>query len=269
MASTTDCNAIGDPGLSLPDGVTLSPTALLCQREPTLAEWKSLGRTLSRLECSIQWWLGDWWHYGQHQYGQRAKAAARNAFGRGYAFGTLMNCGYVAGRIETSRRREVLSFAHHYEVAKLDAEEQERWLDLAVRDKLSVKKLRAKIYEEWSRSVTGFTDHEQRIAADLERLVRVAKLGPAFFIAALGTPRPCSPYRAPTRARRLDRTTRYRGTRPGGRKRRHFLAPDRTVCWPSRIECSGEPECGNPSKPAAGAGNPQRSPVGGGAVVMR
>ena len=46
-------------------------------------------------------------------------ATAKDTFGRDYAFGTLMNYGYVAGRVETSRRREVLSWSHHYEIAKL------------------------------------------------------------------------------------------------------------------------------------------------------
>lgn len=34
----------------------------------------------------------------------------------------------VASRLETSRRRDVLSFSHHQEVAALPPEEQDRWL---------------------------------------------------------------------------------------------------------------------------------------------
>ena len=40
--------------------------------------------------------------------------------------------GWVAGQIETSRRREVLSWSHHSEVAALEPKEQDHLLDLAV-----------------------------------------------------------------------------------------------------------------------------------------
>jgi len=41
--------------------------------------------------------------------------------------------GWVAGAIETSRRRDVLSWSHHREVAGLIPKEQDRLLDLAAR----------------------------------------------------------------------------------------------------------------------------------------
>ena len=95
--------------LALPDGVTVSRTALVCDRQLPIDEWKSLGLALSQLERSIQFWIGDWWHYGFHRYGERkAMATAKGTFDRAYAYGTLMNYGNVAGRVETSRRREVL-----------------------------------------------------------------------------------------------------------------------------------------------------------------
>jgi hypothetical protein len=131
--------------LTLPDGVTVTSNALTCSRDLTLDEWKALGQTLRQFEGSIQWWLGDWWRNGEHSYGKRkALTTARKTFERGYSFGTLMNYGYVAGRTETSRRREALKYSHHYEVASLPPEEQDRWLDIAVREKLSVARLRAK-----------------------------------------------------------------------------------------------------------------------------
>ena len=92
--------------LALPDGVTVSRTALVCCRELPFDDWKTLGHTLSQRADSMQWWLGDWWHYGNHRYGERATTAAKGTFAR--AFGTLMNYGSVAGSVETSRRREVL-----------------------------------------------------------------------------------------------------------------------------------------------------------------
>jgi hypothetical protein len=131
--------------LTLPDGVILSRTALICSRE--LKEWKQLGRTLQQSESSIQWWLGDWWHYGNHRYGERkATVKAKDIFG--YAFSTLMNFGSVAGRVQTSRRREDLAWSHHEVVARLKPEEQEYYLDIAVKNRLSVRDLRDKLKDD-------------------------------------------------------------------------------------------------------------------------
>ncbi len=160
--------------LTLPDGVSISRTALVCPRQLTINEWKALGRALGQLEGSVQWWIGDWWHYGAHAYGERKSVAtAKGTFGRA-AFGTLMNYGYVAGRVETSRRREVLSFSHHVEVAKLEPKEQERWLAVAAQDKLSVNQLRIKMFDD-EHSGGKFTEDEI-IRADLTRLVKAAQV---------------------------------------------------------------------------------------------
>jgi hypothetical protein len=168
--------------LPLPDGVHVTPTALVLPEHMPVAEWLSLGRSLSQAERHLLWWLGDWWHYGLHSYGHRkALVTAKKAFGRGYAFGTLMNFGSVAGSIETSRRREVLSWSHHVEVAKFKPEDQERWLDIAVSDKLSVKKLRRKIFAEdplrWRDSSA-----EGEFRHYLRRLMRAVKKTHACYL---------------------------------------------------------------------------------------
>ena len=49
----------------------------------------------------------------------------------GPAFQTCMNAAIVANAFETSRRREVLSFTHHREVAPLSADWQDKLLDEA------------------------------------------------------------------------------------------------------------------------------------------
>jgi hypothetical protein len=53
-----------------------------------------------------------------------------------------MNMAYVASRVPTSRRRENLSWSHHAELAPLNAEEQEYWLERALLDRMSVHCLR-------------------------------------------------------------------------------------------------------------------------------
>jgi hypothetical protein len=131
--------------LNLPPGATLSWTGLVLPPDLTLDEWKAIGAELFKVGSAIQWWLGDWWRFGEHKYGERAKAAAGRKLH--YTFETLMNYGWVAGQVETSLRNEVLSFNHHVAVASLDPKQQKYWLDQAVKRKWSVAHLRGQIHD--------------------------------------------------------------------------------------------------------------------------
>jgi hypothetical protein len=63
----------------------------------------------------------------------------------GYDRQTLMNMVYVASHFEFSRRREGLSWSHHAELAALEPEDQERWLDHSEQERLSVRDLREEL----------------------------------------------------------------------------------------------------------------------------
>jgi hypothetical protein len=54
-----------------------------------------------------------------------------------------MNAGWVASRIEASRRLEALPFAHHAEVAALEPADQDQLLDLAEHNAWTSSQLRA------------------------------------------------------------------------------------------------------------------------------
>jgi hypothetical protein len=113
------------------------------------------GEINAELERSaVQWWLGDWWAFGEHQYGDR-KALVEAEDWRGPTFEACKNAASVCRAFERSRRRDLLSFSHHAEVAKLverdeagnvtSTEVADSWLDRAAREDLSVMKLRAAI----------------------------------------------------------------------------------------------------------------------------
>lgn len=53
-----------------------------------------------------------------------------------------MNCAAVSRSFETSRRREVLSYSHHVEVASLPPDEADELLDKAEREGLSTREVR-------------------------------------------------------------------------------------------------------------------------------
>ena len=82
------------------------------------AEWRAGGALLGKIERSVSWWLGDWWAFGEARYGERKTIVDAEDW-EGPDFKTCANAANVARAFETSRRREVLSFSHHAEVAAL------------------------------------------------------------------------------------------------------------------------------------------------------
>ena len=101
----------------------------LCfKHDLTFEEWKELGNCLRKVEKGIQFWLGDWLNYGERKWGEMYSQALEET---DYKEQTLMNFKYVADKVQFSRRRENLSWSHHEEVASLEPERQDKWLDIA------------------------------------------------------------------------------------------------------------------------------------------
>lgn len=120
----------------------LTPTSWTADGTLELGEWLDCGRRFGVLGRGVAWWIGDWLRYGNARYGERYTRAARVT---GYDTQSLMNMAYVASRFETDRRKDKLSWSHHAAVAPLDEADQDRWLELAVRERLSVRSLRAEL----------------------------------------------------------------------------------------------------------------------------
>lgn len=121
----------GTVGLSLPDDLPFD-------------DWCALGRQLGHYERSIMWAIGDWWAFGQHAYGERAAVVKAEGW-EGPSFKTCANAASVGRQFQTSRRREVLSWSHHAEVAKLPTATADRLLDDAEAKGWSTRELRARV----------------------------------------------------------------------------------------------------------------------------
>ena len=112
----------------------------LAFREDTPYEvWEAVVVRLKSAERSIQWWIGDALRFGEGRYGERYAQALEET---DYTYGALANMAYIAGRIESSRRREKLTFSHHAEVAPLPRAEQDEILDEAEKNGLTVSQTR-------------------------------------------------------------------------------------------------------------------------------
>jgi hypothetical protein len=96
---------------------------------------------------AVSWWVGDWWKYEGHEYGDR-KAALEAGDWQGPAYQTCRNNGWVCEAFETSRRRDILTFTHHAEAAGLSSDEADAILDEAERNGLSPSQVRA-LVRQW------------------------------------------------------------------------------------------------------------------------
>lgn len=117
-------------------------TGLSVIGDPSFEEWQNCGEFLKRAEKSVQFWIGDWLNYGEKKYGETYTQALEIT---DYEEGTLQNAKWVSSKVESSRRRELLSFSIHQEVAPLPPDEQEYWLEKAEVEGLSKNDLRHEI----------------------------------------------------------------------------------------------------------------------------
>lgn len=138
-------------------------------------EWKQIGIPLLEAGQSLMWWVGDWLNYGHTAYQEGYTAAAEWT---GMEFQTLANAKWVCQNVETSRRREVLSFGHHAAVAALDADLQDELLDLAVREALTVQGLRGEVRRRNDAARADAEEAARRASDELRRLADVANAGP-------------------------------------------------------------------------------------------
>lgn len=120
----------------------MSPVAWTPGGDIEVRDWLRAGQRLGAMTRCSQWWLGDWVRYGNKRWGEKYKEAARIT---GYDVQSLRNIAYVAGRVEVSRRRDNLTWSHHAEVGALGPEEQDKWLDLAASQRMSVADLRIEL----------------------------------------------------------------------------------------------------------------------------
>lgn len=146
------------------DAGTITPVAWAPGEEIAVSDWIRAGQRLGAMTRCSQWWLGDWVRYGTGRWGEKYKEAARIT---GYDIHSLRNIAYVAGRVEVSRRRDNLTWSHHAEVSSLDPVEQDRWLDLASSEKLSVSDLRIELRSARRRSKAS----EEPMVARLSKAV--------------------------------------------------------------------------------------------------
>ena len=132
--------------LALPvsSGALATKTSLKLSEQTTIEQWAETGNMLYQAGQKMSWWLADWAAFGERKYGQLKEFCELN----GINYSTISNAATAAKSVESSRRRELLSFSHHVEVSALKPKDQSRFLKMAEAEKLSVSELRKRI-RQW------------------------------------------------------------------------------------------------------------------------
>lgn len=154
-------------GLELPESLTYE-------------QWQGIGSALQSVNRSVMWWVGDWLRYGERRWGEMYSQAIEET---GRAERTLQNAKWVAEKFESSRRRELLSWRHHAEVAALPTGEADDLLDMAEREHMSTRELRLEVQKVKAARAIGapVAGNNTCTAADLWRLAETgARFGTVY-----------------------------------------------------------------------------------------
>lgn len=120
-------------------------------------EWVAVGLQFGAMGRVSNWWIGDWIEYGTAKWGEKYAEASRITC---YDVKSLRNIAYVARQVDLSRRRDKLRWSHHAEVASLEPQEQTRWLDRCLADRLSVADLRIEMRSQRTIKTVADDDRE-------------------------------------------------------------------------------------------------------------
>ncbi|WP_229715339.1 LmbU family transcriptional regulator [Mangrovihabitans endophyticus] len=141
--------------------VMTTKVALDFPRDFSYDQWERTGRQLAGLLSSSAWWLGDWLIYGKRHYSDRYERAIQAC---NLQYQTLRNYAWVAGRYPACQRRQGLSFQHHAEIAALDVDDRERWLQRALAERWSIRRLREAVRTARGLGTTTPAEPEEEVA---------------------------------------------------------------------------------------------------------
>jgi hypothetical protein len=113
-----------------------TPTGLKITGQPTYEQWEAVGYHLRYIDGAVKWWIGDWLNYGENRWGEKYSQALESTE---YEYQTLADAAWVAKQVDISLRNEKLSWSHHRMVAPLEPQDQQKILDTAVTEKLTVR----------------------------------------------------------------------------------------------------------------------------------
>lgn len=126
----------------------MTPTGLIIPKDTTFDDCFTGFKYLLTVNRASKWAIGDMLLFVEERHPEK-HLQMLDAFE--YEYQALMDIKYVCFHVEFSRRREILTFSHHREIAPLYPEDQDKFLEMAIADNLTVMELRKEI-KEWKRA---------------------------------------------------------------------------------------------------------------------
>jgi hypothetical protein len=102
-------------------------------------QYARVARLAGQFKAATSFWLGDLVNFGDRLYGDKYVEAMEAT---GLRYETLSNYAMVCRKVARSRRRDLLRFGHHAEVASLEPHLQTEWLGAAEANGWSRNELR-------------------------------------------------------------------------------------------------------------------------------
>jgi hypothetical protein len=128
--------------ITLTDSFSYDSGGLVITGQPTFSEYEQAGRALFAHRRGVTFAIADWINYGEARWGEKY-AQALDVLDLEYS--TLSTYAYVGRKVESSTRRENLSFSHHRAVAPLPPDEQCEVLALASDNEWTREETRAEV----------------------------------------------------------------------------------------------------------------------------
>jgi len=128
---------------------TFTKTTIAIQPETSLEAWMEVFSSIKDFHAASQFWLGDLLLFAEQSYGEEYTQVLDET---DMEYHVLASYKWVAGKVKDYLRKESLTWSHHKEVAKLEPEEQDYWLNEAVEQGYSVRGLRDAIRDEGQES---------------------------------------------------------------------------------------------------------------------
>ena len=133
----------------------------------TFDEWMGHGETLSAMQNSIPWWVGDWINFGESKFGEGKYSQGLTLWDYGYH--TLANMAWVASQYPPETRTS-LSWTHHRYAASLDMEERTKLLEKAKEEEWTSRQLQVEV----AKSKLNDTGDEEEVAVWVQYTVEIS-----------------------------------------------------------------------------------------------
>ena len=122
-------------------GPYVTTTSLSLPDDMSRDKWEDAGCVLKQIESGMQWWIGDWWAFGERKWGTGQQICEA----LGFSYATVTTYASISRSYESLSRLKDLTHKHHQIAAPLDEPQRSEILAWADNTKASTRELKTAI----------------------------------------------------------------------------------------------------------------------------